>query len=232
MNKFRKISSKITTTWPKTVKLYLFAHTTLAWSFKLKVHRNVVGDSACFLPAAFVSEGEGEKARVREKNHTFAELNGKRATTTAITIFTVMMSDRSRWSANIKLIHLIFFLSPPSPFYLAHIYIHSFLFVRHSVGNVNQFIEPRCCKGINESFVFTYKNYTRAAHTHTSEGDTRNDQIELCLLRSPPSSCLLESIAYMAANINPSISGPMCACLTHTPRLCEIFESFNWNSIS
>lgn len=140
----------------------LLVHTTLAWSFKLKVHRNVVGDSACFLPA-FMSEGEREKKREweREKNHTFAELNGKRATT-AITIFTVMMSDRSRWSANIKLIHLIFSsLSPPSPFYLAHTFGTS----TQWETLINSSRLRMCCKGINESFVFTYKNYTRA-NTH------------------------------------------------------------------
>ena len=95
----------------------------------LKVHRGMLWRFCSYIIYyIYVCTNEGKKKKKiyirlgrikREKKITHSRLMGKKCVH-----FTVMMFDRNRWSANIKLIHLIFF---PSPHHI------------RAIGNVNQF---------------------------------------------------------------------------------------------
>ena len=72
-----------------------------------------------------------------------------------------MMSDRSRWSANIKLIHLIFFLSLSSISILSRIYIRIQHYTQWEMLINSTSLE--CCKGFNSTIKITQEQviYTR-----------------------------------------------------------------------
>ena len=99
----------------------------------------------------YVCTNEGKKKKKiyirlgrikREKKITHSRLMGKKCVH-----FTVMMSDRNRWSANIKLIHLIFF-------FLLHI----------TFAQLETLINSTC--RVNESFFKSYFVCRKKKHIH------------------------------------------------------------------
>lgn len=115
----------------------------------------LLGDSACFLPAAFcewVREVEKQREWVREKKSHICGVKWETGNNNGNNNF----YRDDVWSQSMISQHQInspdfFSLSPPSPFYLAH--IHSFC-VRHSTQWETLINSSRleCCKGINEKF--------------------------------------------------------------------------------
>lgn len=119
-----------------------------------------------------------------------------------------------------------FFLSPSlSRSHLLQFYLTSyftFIFVRHWLDSLahsqwETLINSSLCKGINESFVFTYKLHKQAHMNEIKKNNVYKNDQRLCVpLRSPPSSSPPStSISYIYKNINSDIITPLLPTSIH-----------------